>query len=98
MNKKCALTIIFGAILLVAALTFIPISILNFDSNGRPVGDHTKWMRYPDYSGFRIDGSSGRMVFVLSHPDIPVRRDILGLEILGIVGGTIALCLKFRKK
>lgn len=97
MNKKCALTIICGAILLVAALTFIPFSILNFDSNGRPVGDHTKWMRFPD-SGFSFVRPDGGMVFVISHPEIPVRRDILGLEILGIVGGTIALCLKFRKK
>jgi hypothetical protein len=97
MNKKCALTIICGAILLVAALTFIPIRILDFDTNGRPVGDHTKWMRYP-VSGFRIDRSTGRTVYGISHPDIPVRRDILGLEVLGIVGGTIALCLKFRKK
>jgi hypothetical protein len=87
MSKKCRLILISAIILLVAAITFLPFKIYDVDSNGRRVGDHTKWGLYP-----------GSLKDQIRNYDNPVRRDILAIEIIGIIVGTFALCLKFRKK
>ncbi|HOW86665.1 MAG TPA: hypothetical protein P5119_12450 [Candidatus Aminicenantes bacterium] len=96
MKKKCRIVIICGSLLLGAALAFPPIQELDVNSEGRLIGDHITW-RLPRAATSAAD-EPGALVLIIRAYDFPVRRDILALEIITIVAGSLALCFLFRKK
>jgi len=96
MNKKCRIVILSASILLGVALAFPPIQEFDVDSEGRLIGRHITWQLAKSI----VSGGNepGALVLIIRAYDIPVRRDILALEIISIIAGSLTLCFVFKRK